>query len=208
MSLMQPNTPERTHRFQIFGVVFDHANNQVLIDCVDPDDVTSRVTLSRRYELDARADAERVLGQVLLRQRRAEEADARLVEAERIYRAAGNDFALLTVLALRLEAAIAAGQTAGVASAFDALASERRRLPQIVSAALFDYPLALGARWLREHGGGGPEPRPFLEQAYAELLRQTGFLAPELRQRFLFQVPAHAGILEAATKLGLPMPKL
>lgn len=162
--------------------------------------------LSLVPELDARADAERVLGQVLLRQRRAEEADARLVEAERIYRAAGNDFALLTVLALRLEAAIAVGQTAAVASAFDALASERRRLPQIVSAALFDYPLALGARWLREHGGGGPEPRPFLEQAYAELLRQTGFLAPELRQRFLFQVPAHAGILEAATKLGLPMP--
>lgn len=60
MSLMQPNTPERTHRFQIFGVVFDHANNQVLIDCVDPDDVTSRVTLSRRYELDARADAETI----------------------------------------------------------------------------------------------------------------------------------------------------
>ncbi len=159
-------------------------------------------------EVDARADAERVLGQVLLRQRRPEEADARLAEAERIYRAAGNDFALLTVLALRLDTAIAAGEIATVESAFEALAAERRRLPQIVSAALFDYPLSVGARWLRERRGDGADPAPFLEQAYHELLRQTGFLAPAMRQRFLFQIPAHAAILEAATQRGLSMPKV
>jgi hypothetical protein len=144
---------------------------------------------------------------VLLRQRRGEEADARLIEAERIYRAAGNDFALLTVLALRLEAAMAGGQVDAVAAAFDTLASERRRLPQIASAALFDYPVSVGAAWLRERRGDGPDPRPFLEQAYLELLRQTGFLDPAVRQRFLFQIPAHAGILEAATQAGLSMPK-
>ena len=168
----------------------------------------SLFALSLVPEVDARADAERVLGQVLLRQRRAEEADARLVEAERIYRAAGNDFALLTVLALRLETAIVAGGPDGVAAAFGALASERQRLPQIVSAALFDYPLSVGAGWLRDRLGGGPDPRPFLEQAYGELLRQTGFLAPAMRQRFLFQIPAHAAILEAATQRGLPMPRI
>lgn len=158
-------------------------------------------------EVDARADAERVLGQVLLRQRRPEEADARLAEAERIYRAAGNDFALLTVLAHRLDAAIVAGEVDAVAAAFDSLATERRRLPQIVSAALFDYPLSQGARWLRERRGDGPDPAPFLEQAYHELLRQTTFLTPEMRQRFLFQIPANAAILEAATQRGLSMPK-
>ncbi len=159
-------------------------------------------------EVDARADAERVLGQVLLRQRRPEEADARLAEAERIYRAAGNDFALLTVLAHRLDAAISTAEVEAVAAAFDRLAGERRRLPQIVSAALFDYPLSQGARWLRERRGDGPDPAPFLEQAYHELLRQTGFLTPEMRQRFLFQIPAHAAILEAATQRGLSMPKV
>ena len=165
-------------------------------------------SLSIVPEVDARADAERVLGQVLLRQRRADEADARLVEAERIYRAAGNDFALLTVLALRLETAMAGGRVDAVAAAFDALAGERLRLPQIVSAALFDYPLSVGAGWLRDRRGDGADPRPYLEQAYSELLRQTGFLSPAMRQRFLFQIPAHAAILEAATQRGLSMPKI
>lgn len=163
-------------------------------------------SLSLVAEVDARADAERVLGQVLLLQRRPEEADARFVEAERIQRAAGDDRALLTLLALRLETAIAMGRAPAVESAMAALEAERRLRPEVPSGALFDFHLWKGAAWLRGHGRSGPDPLPFLRRAHEELLRQTGFLQPSLRQRFLFQVSEHAAILEAANRAGLPMP--
>ncbi len=37
-------------------------------------------------------------------------------------------------------------------------------------------------------------------------MRETAFLAPELRQRFLFQVPDHQAIVDAATQRGLGLP--
>ncbi len=162
--------------------------------------------LSLVAEHDALADAERVLGQVFVRSRRPAEAMPRFAEAERIYRNAGNELAVLNILACRLDAAIAAGEVAGVEAAFAALAEERRRHPQIFSGALHDYHLYVGARWLEGHRGRGEDPRPYLEEAYSELLRQTGYLEPAMRQRFLFQIPGHAAILEAATRAGLPMP--
>lgn len=162
--------------------------------------------LSLVAEHDALADAERVLGQVFVRSRRPTEAMPRFAEAERIYRNAGNELAVLNILACRLDAAIAASEVAGVEAAFAALAEERRRHPQIFSGALHDYHLYVGARWLEGHRGRGEDPRPYLEEAYSELLRQTGYLEPAMRQRFLFQIPGHAAILEAATRAGLPMP--
>ena len=37
-------------------------------------------------------------------------------------------------------------------------------------------------------------------------MRQTGFLSPAMRQRFLFQVPLHRAIVDAATRHGLSLP--
>ena len=157
-------------------------------------------------EGEARADAERVLGEILLRQRRANEAAVHFAEAERLYRGAGNDLALLEVLADRLEAAVALGTVESVRGAWNALAEQRRRRPQVASGAICDYQLHLAAVWLRAKGETTEDPRPFLERAYGELMRETAFLAPELRQRFLFQVPAHQTIVDAAGRLGLSMP--
>ena len=156
-------------------------------------------------EGEARAEAERVLGEILLRQRRASEAAVHFAESERLYRGAGNDLALLEVLADRLEAAVTLGTVESVRSAWQALAEQRRR-PQVASGAICDFQLHQAAEWLRARGETAEDPRPFLERAYGELMRETAFLAPELRQRFLFQVPAHQTIVDAATRLGLSMP--
>jgi len=55
----------------------------------------------------------------------------------------------------------------------------------------------------RGHQGGRIEQREeFLERAFQVLMRKTNFLDPELRHRFLFQVPDNDAILRAATEHG------
>ncbi len=157
-------------------------------------------------EGEARAESERVLGEILLRNRRGAEAAAHFAESERLYRAANNELALPEVLADRLEAAVALGRIESVDTAWRALDFERRRRPQAISAALCDFQLYHAAEWLRGKGHQVEDPLPHLERAYTELMRETGFLAPELRQRFLFQVPVHQAIVDAATRRGLGLP--
>ena len=163
-------------------------------------------TLALLPESEARAEAERVLGEILLRQRRPAEAASHFAEAERIFRAVGTDLALPDVLADRLEAALAIGRVEAVRSAWSALADERRRRASAPSGVASDFQLFSAAEWLRKKGEEVEDPRPFLERAYAELMRETGFLAPELRQRFLFQVPGHQALVDAATRHGLGLP--
>jgi len=163
-------------------------------------------SLSLVAEVEARADAERVLGKILLRQRRPEEADARFQEAERILRATDSDRPLLLVLSLRLDAAIAGGREAAVERAMAALERERTLRPRVPTTPSLEYRLWRGAEWLGGRDGAQREPLEYLRAAYEELLRQTGFLAPEHRQRFLAQVPENSAILDAATRAGLSMP--
>jgi tetratricopeptide (TPR) repeat protein len=157
-------------------------------------------------ESEARAEAERVLGEILLRQRRPAEAVVHFVEAERMFRAVGYEMALPEVLADRLEATMGIGRVEGVRAAWSALAEERGRRPVAPSAATCDFRLFLAAEWLSRKGQEVEKPMPFLERAYAELMRQTGYLAPELRQRFLFQIAEHQALVEAATRRGLGTP--
>ncbi|HSM13831.1 MAG TPA: tetratricopeptide repeat protein [Thermoanaerobaculia bacterium] len=154
---------------------------------------------------EASAEAESVLGLVLLRQRRPSEAGSRFAEAEKLFRQAGNDLALPEVMALRLEAALAVGRADSVRSAWTALAEERRRRPEVASGAICDFHLFRAADWLRGRGETAEDPIPFLDRAYRELMRETALLAPELRQRFLFQIPTHQLIVDAATHHGLGM---
>ena len=75
------------------------------------------------------------------------------------------------------------------------------------SAAISDFRLFAAAEWLRKKGQEIEDPGPFLERAWAELMRETGFLAPELRQRFLSQVTRHQALVEAAGRRGLRVPE-
>lgn len=165
-------------------------------------------SLSLVAEVEARADAERVLGRILLRQRRPEEADARFQEAERILRATESDRELLVVLSLRLDAAIAGGREAAVERAMAALERERVLRPRVPTTPALEYRLWRGSEWLGGRDGAQKGSVDYLRAAYDELLRQTGFLAPELRQRFLSQVPDNSAILDAATRAGLSMPTI
>jgi len=157
-------------------------------------------------ESEAGAEAELLLGEIQMRQRHPAAAIAHFTEAERLYRAAGNDIALPEVLAARLEAEVATAEVARVETAFAALAAESQRRPHGSAAIARDFQLFHAGEWLREKGRRGEDPLPFLASAHAELMRETAFLDPGLRQRFLFQIPLHQAVLDAANRRALPMP--
>jgi tetratricopeptide (TPR) repeat protein len=155
---------------------------------------------------EARADAEQLLGRIQLRLRRNEAALSNLEEAARIHRELGKGSSLLADLAYRVEAEIARGRPEAVLGALERLAAERPQFDNAPLRELSDFHLYLAAEWLAGRGGGTTDVKGPLERSYAELMRQTGFLAPAMRQRFLFQVPLHRAIMEAATRHGLSMP--
>lgn len=155
---------------------------------------------------EARADAEQLLGRIQLRLRRHDAALANLEEAARLHRELGKGASLLADLAYRAEAEIARGRADAVLAAYESLAAERPLLDSAPLRELSDFHLYLTGRWLEERKARQCEPVAFLKRSYDELMRQTGFLAPAMRQRFLFQVPLHNAIIEAATHHGFPLP--
>ncbi len=148
----------------------------------------------------ARADAALLLGRIALKQQRLGDAATHFEEAERLHRAAGDQASVLADLGLALQAALAREQVDEVERAFDALAREREQRPSLPSAELFEFDLYRGARWLVERHVREIDGLPFLERAYRELLRKTSFLDPVSRQRFLFQIPEHQAIVDAASR--------
>ena len=155
---------------------------------------------------EARADAEQLMGRIQLRLRRHDAALANLEDAARLHRELGKGASLLADLAYRIEVEIARGRADTVLTAYETLAAERPLLDTAPLRELSDYHLYLGGLWLEERKARRCEPLVPLQRSYSELMRQTGFLAPAMRQRFLFQVPLHSAIVEAATRHGLSLP--
>ncbi len=157
---------------------------------------------------EARADAEQLLGRIQFRLRRSDAALANLEEAARLHRELGKGSSLLADLAYRIEAEIARGRAEFVLAAYEQLAKERPLLDNAPLRELSDFHLFLAAEWLEEHQGRKLDPLVHLEKSYDELMRQTAFLAPAMRQRFLFQVPLHRAIIDAATRRDLSLPAI
>ncbi|MEO7794783.1 MAG: tetratricopeptide repeat protein, partial [Thermoanaerobaculia bacterium] len=155
---------------------------------------------------EPRADAEQLLGRIQLRLRRNEAALANLEEASRLHRDLGKGASLLADLAYRIEAEIARGRADAILLAYEKLAAERPLLANAPLREVSDFHLYLAAQWLEERDGSSHTPRVHLRRSYDELMRQTGYLAPAMRQRFLFQVPLHRAIVDAATRHGLSLP--
>jgi tetratricopeptide (TPR) repeat protein len=157
---------------------------------------------------EARADAEQLLGRCQLRLRRVDSALANLEEAARLHRELGKSSSLLADLAYRVEAEIARGRAEELLAAYEQLSRERARHDHAPLRELSDFHLYLGAEWLQEHQGRKIDALDHLQRSYAELMRQTAYLSPAMRQRFLFQVPLHRAIIDAATRRDLSLPAI
>ena len=154
---------------------------------------------------EPRADAEQILGRIQQRLRRSEAALANLEEAARLHRELGKGSSLLADLAYRVEVEISRERGDELQACYDKLAAARTLLENAPLRELSDFHLYLAAQWLAERNGKNLEPLVPLKRSYDELMRQTGFLSPPMRQRFLFQVPLHRAIVDAATRHGLSL---
>ncbi len=149
--------------------------------------------------------AEALLGRILLRQRQPAAAREHFATALRLHRAHQDSVAAAFDLAWALEAAVQREDREAVL-----------HLGQELDAALADqaYPeqgeqldlhLFQALDWLRARDPEAGNPTVYLRRGYENLMRKTGFLTPELRNRFLFQVPENREILDAASRCGVAL---
>ncbi len=157
--------------------------------------------------VEAEAEAERVLGRILIKQRRSGEALPHLEQAAEIARSVGDQGLLLEALTGKLQAAIALEETCAIGEGYRELLAVRQGLPPNYFTISADLALAQAAERLLQEDSSFQPASNHLAAAYSELMRETGYLAdPTLRQHFLFQVPAHTVLLEAARQKGLSIP--
>ncbi len=80
--------------------------------------------------------------------------------------------------------------------------SRKARTPPDLSEIL-DFRIYRGLEWLSENGFKVGNPASFLARAYQSLMGKAENLTQDLRQRYLFQIPANQEIVNTATRKGL-----
>ncbi len=148
-------------------------------------------------------DAERLLGQIQLRMRQVGAAARHFENAFECHRQRGHLLESTFDRAFLLEAAVAADDQDEI----DRLCLELERvLTHIEYPALgeqLDLRLYRGLEWLERRQVREVDSQTPLKRAYEGLCRKTELLDPSLRNRFLFQIPDHRAIIDAATSHGL-----
>lgn len=185
------------------------AENLLLLDQLDHALAEARkahFSLSLQPAGEALADGEQLLGRIQFRLRRNDAAIAHFMEAERLHVALGKPASRLADWSHRIPVEIARGQAEAVAAAYDHLLAGLAELPHVPLVEIHQFHLFLAAEWLEARGQKRGAPLAHLEQSYDELMRQTAYLDRAVRQRFLFQLPAHRAIVEAATRRDLSLP--
>ncbi len=157
-------------------------------------------------ECTIRGDAERLLGRILMRLSQQEEPQERFQEALRVHLKHGNRLAAAIDSSWLLELAIERNDKADILSRSAELHALIEDQAHPSRAERIYFRLFRAFKWLQEHNTAAREPFDYLRMAYRELLRKTSFLGPELRHRFLFHVPEHQDLLNAATEYRLSLP--
>lgn len=144
--------------------------------------------------------AEALLGRILLSRRRNTAARAHLLRAFERHRNRGDRLAAALCRGWLLDEALTSERVDEVfllsRSLADFLASSE--YPEL--GERLDYRVFRALAWMRQRGEKVADPLVHLRRAYAALMRKAGHLDPELRQRFLYQVPENQAILNAGAR--------
>jgi len=152
-------------------------------------------------------DAEQLLGRILLKQRRYDEAKEHLQAAVDLHTRHKKPRQAIRDLGWLLAEARARGVRSEVEVLVRRLEEALERGPYPVRGELDDYRLFEALEWLEKLGSKTPSPPVlFLRRAYRELMRKTSYLDVERRNTYLLQVTEHADIVEAATRYRLSLP--
>ena len=153
-------------------------------------------------------DAEQLLGRILLHQRQDIEANVQLAEALRIHRQHDDRTAAAIDSAWLLELALRRDDQEAIVNYSSALEKLLKKLPYPPAGEMLNFRLYRAFDWFKRHKVEieTPDPLTYLRRAYRELMRKTGYLAPELRHGFLYQIQEHQDVINAAAENNLSHP--
>jgi len=161
--------------------------------------------LSLIPEISLLGDAEQLLGRILLRQRQVATAEQHFEEALRLHERHGDAQAMAHDYGWMLELALVEGNREVLLETSSLLDALLARLAQPEREEILLYRLFKAFEWLRLRQLAVPDASDYLRRACDELMRKTGFLEPERRHEFLFQIREHEELIEAATHHGVPL---
>jgi tetratricopeptide (TPR) repeat protein len=162
--------------------------------------------LSMATESRHLADADVLLGRVLLRQNQLEEAGHHFASARRIHTARRDLGAIAADIGWQLALALQAGRESELLEIGGELDRCLQEQPYPELGELLDYHLFRALEYLHQRDGDFSDALRYLRRGYRNLLRKTAYLAPDSRHAFLFQVPQNRDLLAAATRHGLSLP--
>jgi len=147
----------------------------------------------------ALADAEQLLGRIALVQRNLADAKRHLTIALDGHRRADGQEGAAFDLVYLLEVELQKGEEYEISRLVSELENALASSPVIERREILESRLYRGLERL----GRQERARPFLEEAYGRLMAKTEHLPQDLRHRFLFQIPEHEQIVQAATDEGI-----
>ena len=150
------------------------------------------------------ADAERILGQIHIKQRQYQLAAEQFQSAFDRHRQCGDLLAATIDRGYLLEAHMALSNVPEVSRLTAELSAILNEIQYPESGESLDLRLHMALEWLAMKGISAGDPLPPLERAYRALCRKTELLDSSLRHRFLQQIPDHRALIQAATRHGLP----
>ena len=164
--------------------------------------------LSLLPETSLLGDAEQLLGRILMRQQQEVEARLQLAEALRIHRQHGDRTAAAMDSSWLLELALQRGDREAILEYSAELEKLLKELPYPPAGEMLNFRLFRAFEWLHRNQIEiqSREPLTYLRRAYRELMRKTGYLSPELRHSFLYQIREHQEVVNAAAEHNLSLP--
>jgi tetratricopeptide (TPR) repeat protein len=146
-----------------------------------------------------------LLGQVLFHSRQPEEAEDCFREACRVHLRYKRRQAVALDSSWLLQLALERNDKSEILSRSAELESMAEIGDPIQGDMVF-YRLFLAFEWLRKRGTAARDPIEYLRGAHRELMRKLGFLEPQMRHQFLFNVREHQELLNAAAENQISMP--
>ncbi len=151
-------------------------------------------------------DAEQLLGRIHLAKKKANEARRHLRTARDLHEKHGDPTAVIFDQSWLLRLALEWPVRETIEDLVEEIATYLETHPYPDLGERLDHVLFLALEKLARKGeiGGRIEQREeHLERAYNAILQKTQHLDPELRHRFLFQIPENDAILKTAAERGL-----
>ena len=160
-----------------------------------------QLTISSAHE--QLAETERALGMIHLRGGRYSDARRHFEEALNRFRELSMPLETSFVLAYLIEASIAQEDSEAIRIFTTELKNRLEKLPPPDQGEILDFRIYRGLEWLSNRGSKVGDPASFLARAYKSVMSKAENLPHELRQRYLFQIPANQEIVDSATRMGL-----